>query len=233
MRGSGPRPDPLIGIVAPTYWEVVRFIRSENLKKVGPTSYLSEKIQLEIGGIGANNASRACEKIIRSSPSLILCVGFAGALREEIKAGDIVLDKDKSDPKILDRVREICVKRAFPCYVGQFWNSSTPLIRAEQKAEVSRKYISIAVEMEGDAVWRVARSREIPFCSIRAVSDTLTEDLPVVVTALGYRGEVGWKFWKKFLTSPWDWGKLFGLASNCGLAGRHLQTILSGFTAGI
>ncbi len=220
-----------IGIVSPTYWEVVRFIRKENLKKKGPTSYFinSDKvsIQLEISGIGAENAKRACEKLVSSNPSVILCVGFAGGLRSEINAGDIVLDTDKSEPKIFNIITSLSFKKGIPCYSGQFWNSLSPLLKREQKLEVSRSSSSLAVEMEGESVWGAAKSRGIPFVSIRAISDTLSEDLPMIVTALGDHGNIGWNFWKTFISRPWEWPSFFRLAANSHKAAQNLQIILS------
>ncbi len=220
-----------IVIISPTYWEVFRFIRSEKFKKEGPTSYSLRRnnffVQLEISGIGAENGRRACERLVQLNADLILCVGFAGGLKAEVKAGDIVLDGDKSDPKILSLVQILCGKRGFSCFAGKFWNSSAPLLRSGEKLGVSQKSSSLAVEMEGEAVWEFARSKGISFASVRSVSDTLMDDLPLAVTALGYQGKIGWNFWKIFVLRPWEWPAFFKLVFNSGIAGRNLQLILS------
>ena len=84
----------MIGILCPTYWEAARFIRREGLKRESLSTYTLNKkdrsLRLEISGIGPDSARKACEKLIAFNPSVLICCGFAGALRPRLRVGDLV-----------------------------------------------------------------------------------------------------------------------------------------------
>lgn len=103
-------------------------------------------------GPGARLVEKALEKKIEVDG--IVSTGFCGALDESLRVGDIVTGE-----------RILCVDRV--------------TVTAEEKRALREKTGGAAVEMESAAVAAKAAAWGVPFHSIRAVSDTAAEDLPL------------------------------------------------------
>jgi adenosylhomocysteine nucleosidase len=102
-------------------------------------------------GAGRAAVERALEKRIEVSG--IVSTGFCGALDPALRVGDIVEDGI------------VCSDRV--------------AVTASEKAALREKTGARAVDMESAAVAGRAREWGVPFRSIRAVSDTAREDLPL------------------------------------------------------
>ncbi len=222
----------MIGILSPTYWEVRSLIHSFSMRKEGTSTYRydnnSVKLLLEISGIGSENAERAGRFILSYRPNRVYCVGFAGALREGIKAGDLVLDNARSDPKLAEEVKKISETFKIPIHSGKFLTCPHPIMKKADKLKVSQSSSEIAVEMESEALSQICGENKIPFCSLRSVSDILEQDLPSIITALDSRGKIGFKFWQAFITHPEEWNQFFRLVRSSRSAERNLCKILGG-----
>jgi adenosylhomocysteine nucleosidase len=104
----------------------------------------------------ANGAGRAAvERALAKSMEVtgIVSTGFCGALDPSLKIGDIVEDG------------LVCADRV--------------AVTAAEKAALRAKTGASAVDMESAAVAEHARDAGLPFRSIRAVSDTANENLPL------------------------------------------------------
>lgn len=222
-----------IVIFAATYWEVRKFIHALKMKKRDLSTYeclhTNSPILLRLSGIGEENARTAAEKMLGYSPALILSTGFAGALRKEIEAGDLILDIEKSEPKISKKIVEISGKREMPLHQGAFYTSAQVLDTKEKKISVAEKTNAIAVEMESDAIFQLCRKKKIPFCSFRSVSDTLEQEIPQAASSFDSNSQARIKFLKTFLTRPSDWKKYPGFLSSLKKAEKSLTRMLLDF----
>ncbi|MDD5073417.1 MAG: hypothetical protein PHX64_06050 [Candidatus Omnitrophica bacterium] len=139
-------------------------------------------------GIGAEKAGEMAEDIIKDfKPDLIISAGFCGALVKDLKIGDVIVS-DLRDRKLF------CSPR--------------PLFTCEEKSAAFQREGAIIVDMESEAVSSAAKRHNIPFIAVKAVSDTLLDDLP-----------------RSFLQFLWP-PRLLRLKRNTDLASNNLAEFL-------
>jgi adenosylhomocysteine nucleosidase len=143
-------------------------------------------------GVGPRRSAAALEEALGAmQPSLILMIGYAGALDPHLKLGDLVavnralafsLDKDNPtwDRILLNGTFELADYEALSeagkssglsMYTGDTLTSSYVLGDPVHKRLLHEKFNASIVDMETAALARVATSRSIPFSCIRAISD--------------------------------------------------------------
>ena len=151
-----------IAVIFAFYWELrplarrlgINFFKSLRPVIAARGGYLV----LAKSGMGAERAGMVTEDIIRDfKPDLMISAGFCGALVKDLKIGDVVVS-DLQDRKLF------CSPR--------------PLFTCEEKAAASKREGAIIVDMESSAVSSAAKRHGVPFIAVKAVSDTLLDDLP-------------------------------------------------------
>lgn len=173
-------------------------------------------------GIGKKNAETVSrERILKCSPKLVLTCGFAGALNEELNLGDVIFTTE--DEILCNKLMAIGVKPA------KFCCSERIATTVREKAGLRQKSGADAVEMESDAIQSICRERGIPCATVRVISDTAGEDLPLDFNQLSKPdmnldyGKLAWAIAK----SP---GKIVGLLrlqKRCRFAAENLAEILA------
>ena len=126
-----------------------------------------------IGGIGASAASRAAEfAIAEARPELLVSAGFAGALRTELKAGEVV------------QVGEVVDAANGMRFLADHGNlvlvSSSGVVGTADKNRLAAEFGADIVDMEAAAVAQVAIKRGLSFAAIKAISDELEFTMPPV-----------------------------------------------------
>ncbi len=144
------------------YWELRPFAR-----RLGVTFFRSlskimtagdGNIILARSGIGKEKAERLTERIIIDfKPELVISAGFCGALVNDLRIGDVIIS-DLKDRKLF------CSPR--------------PLFTCEEKTAAFHREGAIVVDMESDGVAAAAKKFDAPFIAVKAVSDTLIDELP-------------------------------------------------------
>lgn len=149
-------------VIFALYWELRPLARRlgvnffESLSPVVSTE--GGDMVLARSGVGAERAERSAENIIKNfRPELIISAGFCGALVQDLKIGDVIVS-DLKDRKLF-------------C-------SPQPLFTCEEKTAAFQREGAIIVDMESDAVASAAKKYDIPFIAVKAVSDTLLDELP-------------------------------------------------------
>lgn len=131
-----------------------------------------------ITGMGRRNAStRFREALRRVSPQRVITCGFAGALNPDLKIGDVLFDQD-FDAGFDEALSRLGASR------GRFHCSARVAVSVAEKCELRRTTGADAVEMESSVIRTLCRERGIPSATIRAISDTANEDLPLDFNAL-------------------------------------------------
>ena len=126
-----------------------------------------------ITGMGRDNADHAIamagEQI---KPRLVLTCGFAGGLNPVLKSNEIVFSADEDSP--------LCdtLKKTGGTPVS-FFCARRVAITAEEKQRLWRGMGSDAVEMESESIREYCREHQIPSATVRVISDTALEDLPL------------------------------------------------------
>jgi adenosylhomocysteine nucleosidase len=130
-------------------------------------------IRRYITGMGRDNAENAIAAALEQiHPKLVLTCGFAGGLNPVLKSNEIVFSADDGSP-IYDTLKQA---GATPV---SFFCARRVAITSEEKQRLWRGMGSDAVEMESESIRDLCRERDIPSATVRVISDTAHEDLPL------------------------------------------------------
>jgi len=155
-------------------------------------------------------------------PDLVLTCGFAGGLNPALKLGDVVFQIGNQELEFENELvaagarpaKFICVDRIATTVAEK------QALRAETGADV--------VEMESAAIQVVCAERGIPCVTVRVISDTANEDLPLDFNALAKLdksldfGKLAWAIAK----SPGKIGALMQLQKKTSFAAKQLAAVL-------
>jgi adenosylhomocysteine nucleosidase len=131
------------------------------------------ELRVLVTGIGEDNALRTIRASLANQPArLVITSGFAGGLDPQLAAGTVIFEADSDfpwSPALLSAgarpVRFHCSKRV--------------IISPADKANLRRTTGADAVEMESKAIRTVCRQYGIPSATVRVISDSAHEDLPL------------------------------------------------------
>jgi adenosylhomocysteine nucleosidase len=197
-----------------------------------------------IVGIGRANAEKSVRRFLTGGasvpPSLVLTCGFAGGLNPELKLGDVVFEIGNRRDEFHESPSEFEVRDS--------WNSSLrgKLLAAgakpakihcadriattvAEKKKLRAETGADAVEMESGAIHAVCAEKNIPCVTVRVISDTADEDLPLDFNALA-KPDRSIDFGKLFLAiakSPGKIGALMALQKKTSFAAERLAAVLS------
>ena len=146
-------------------------------------------------GIGLDRAVAAGAVIERLQPAIVLHVGFVGALRAGLGAGDLLLVTGTSpghhepdaaalpeptpvQPGILEALRPPLARLPNRLAQGPLLTVDRFVHRAADKAALAAIGPYLACEMEASAVREAAGRAGARYAGVRAVSDSSDHDLP-------------------------------------------------------
>ena len=154
-------------------------------------------------------------------PELVLTCGFAGGLNPELKLGDVVFET--SDETLRAKLLGAGAKPA------KIFCADRIAITVAEKKKLRAETGADAVEMESAAIHAVCRERGIPCSTVRVISDTAGEDLPLDFNALS-KPDKNLDFGKLFLAiakSPGKIGALIQLQKKTKFAAEQLADVLA------
>jgi len=184
-------------------------------------------------GIGRENAARAIRTYLNSKasglPDLVLTCGFAGGLNPDLKIGDVVFDipaEKKSEPTYVGCYKKLVAAGARPV---KFFCADHIATTVGEKTKLRHETGADAVEMESAAIQAVCAEKNIPCVTVRVISDTAHEDLPLDFNLLAKPdksmdfGKLAWAIAR----SPGKIGALMALQKKTSLAAQRLAEVLS------
>jgi nucleoside phosphorylase len=171
---------------------------------------------------------------------LVLTCGFAGGLNPDLKPGDVVfeltdrrgeLHEPQTEKKIGDSqsspLREkLLAAGAKP---ARFFCTDRIATTVAEKKKMRAETGADAVEMESAAIHAVCREQGIPCATVRVISDTADEDLPLDFNALA-KPDISLDYGKLALAiakSPGAIGALLKLRKRTRFAAEQLADMLS------
>jgi adenosylhomocysteine nucleosidase len=172
------------------------------------------------GGMGFEAARRATEAIIALyQPSLVLSVGFAGALDEKLRVGDLLQPRYVVDARDGSRT---------DTGSGNGILVSSPAVACpEQKAKLAKSYGAQAVDMEAAAVAKGAEARGLRFAAVKAISDEVGFVMPPMDRFIAADGRFRARSFAFYAASrPFIWPDVLRLAQNSAKAARALSAML-------
>ena len=172
------------------------------------------------GGMGFEAARRATEAIVALyRPSIILSVGFAGALEKKLRVGDLIQPRyvvDARDGSRTDTGSGTGVLISSPAVAD-----------AEQKSKLAKSYGAQAVDMEAAAVAKGAEARGLRFAAIKAISDEVGFAMPPMDRFIAADGGFRARSFAFYAASrPFIWPDVLRLAQNSAKAARALSAML-------
>jgi adenosylhomocysteine nucleosidase len=158
----------------------------------------NSEISILLTGIGRRNAEKSVREFLAvNSPTLVLTCGFAGALNPELKIGDVVFEisntfssrsrvdetqiKNQSETPHVVSYNELLAAGAKP---AKFACADRIATTAAEKKKLRDATGADAVEMESATICALCDEKKIPSATMRVISDTAQEDLPLDFNAL-------------------------------------------------
>ena len=176
----------------------------------------------------------------------MLTCGFAGGLNPDLKLGDVVFeltDPEERVPRALKLKRKLQTRQssslrekllAAGAKPAKFFCADRIATTVAEKKKLRAETGADAVEMESAAIHAVCRERGIPCATVRVISDTANEDLPLDFNALAKPdknldyGKLAWAIAK----SPGKIGALLKLQKQTRFAAERLAEVLAKIESG-
>lgn len=174
------------------------------------------------GGMGAAAAMRAFARAREvCEPVRLISAGWAGALREDVAAGTVIH---------ASMVRDLRTGEMLPSDgSGGLLLTAARVASREEKARLAGTYAgSVAVDMEAATLARLAGAHDLHFKAIKAISDTLGEDLPDMNPYLRENGTFATgRFAARMTLQPHYWKPLLQFGKQASLAADRLCAALA------
>ena len=183
-------------------------------------------VSVLVTGMGAANVHRLLPTVLdRERPDAVFTCGFAGALDPALPIGSVLGDTNDTQLTSLLEEADVLLRR-FHC-------ADHVAVTAAEKRDLRSKTLCDAVEMESGVIHDLCRQRALPCATVRAISDTANDDLPLDfnqlvderqrLSALRLAGAI--------LRRPWAIPGLMRLGRHSGLAAHNLAHSLARITA--
>ena len=192
-------------------------------------------VSILITGIGRRNTERAVNEFLsggasvsanRPKPDLVLTCGFAGGLDPELKTGDVIFELGTLNPELGTRLRAAGAKPV------KFFCADRIATTVAEKKKLRDETGADAVEMESAVIHEICRQHDIPCVTVRVISDTANEDLPLDFNQLSKPdqsldfGKLAWAIAK----SPGKIPALMALGKKTNFAAKRLAEVLEKIT---
>jgi adenosylhomocysteine nucleosidase len=172
-------------------------------------------------GIGKTNAEEIARKFLTGpKPNYVLTCGFAGGLNPKLQLGEVVFETP--DENLRTKLVAAGAKPA------KFFCADRIATTVAEKTRLRYETGADAVEMESKVIQAVCRERGIPCATVRVISDTADEDLPLDFNKLS-KSDLSLDYAELTLAvakSPGKIPALLRLQKNCKFAAEQLAEVL-------
>lgn len=204
-----------------------------------PGKWQGKDIVLVRTGVGKQRAAEATLKTIdQFSPDRLLSIGYAGGLVPQLEVSDLIVaeqivDVETSaqfspDQQWLQQAQEVSTPENYKVISGKLVTADKVIHSPQDKKEFGERSSAQAVEMETSAIAKVAIEKKLPFLSVRAISDSVEQEILDSSSFLGSDGEIsklkaGWYV----LTHPGSIASALSLRSQTQRATRTMTEFVS------
>jgi 5'-methylthioadenosine/S-adenosylhomocysteine nucleosidase len=203
--------------------------------------YRNKAVLLVQTGIGKERAEAATRFILEHYPvTALVSLGFAGALTEELKVGDIILcstlccanglskgNPCSSDARLVSLSLQALGDAAIGLCQGRSATVAQLVSSPEAKLALAKAFHADIVDMESYWIGKIASASQVPFLAVRAISDTVQDSLLPFDQIMDFDGK--WR-WQRatiyFLSRPQNLPKLFTLYRNARRARKSLTAFI-------
>jgi len=149
-------------------------------------------------GIAKVNAALCTQVMIDNfKPDCIINTGIAGGMNSDVKVCDIVVSNEvlphdldlhflkdyppycgifKADEKLMSTAEQVCSEFGVKSFRGRIVSGEAFVTSTALKNEIVSKFNPYAVDMESAAVGHCAFLNEMPFVSVRCISDNADDE---------------------------------------------------------
>lgn len=187
-------------------------------------------------GVGDTAAGRRrLEDVLEGdAPRLVISAGYAGALRPDIRVGDLVLGENFSDAGLVAAARGLLAGE--PCHVGGLTTQRVVAEAAAAKSALHAATGALAVDMETAWIAEACGRAGVPMLALRVVSDAAGQSFPVpnavLFDVVRQRPRyVALPVW--LMLHPWRIAPFVGFVRGLGPARRRLGRALACLLAGL
>ena len=175
---------------------------SEIVKKAGCSYYVNELETVTVihvcSGIAKVNVAVCAQAAIDAfQPDAVINAGIAGGMQQAVKVCDIVISNEvlphdldlhflkdyppycgiyPSDPHLMQLAAQVCEKQGVTHHLGRIVSGEAFISDNAVKAEICSKLHPFAVDMESSAVGHCAYLNQVPYVSIRCISDNADDE---------------------------------------------------------
>lgn len=141
-------------------------------------------VAVAIGGHGQDRARRAAEALIAGHrPKWVISAGFAGGLQLGLDRGDIVLADgiagEHGERMSIDLHLSAGERQSIKgLHIGRLLTVDRIIHKSLEKQALGQQFAAVAVDMESLAVAKVCQQEKQRFLAIRAITDTVEDELP-------------------------------------------------------
>ena len=198
------------------------------------------KVLLVLTGMGKDRAEIAAEWVLSNFPvSTLVSSGFGGSLNDKTRVGDIAVylklscsesglgstgESLFSDVGLAETATKKVGGNGFHVLPVHGVTISNVCVTPESKAKLGQTLAADVVDMESYWIGQKAAARKLPFITVRAIFDSLQDDLSLLVLLTG-KGKalpaMGY-----LIGHPGQWTKAASYAANSRKAGRNLAVFL-------
>jgi adenosylhomocysteine nucleosidase len=197
-------------------------------------------VAIIVTGVGRKNAEKSLREFLAThSPELVLTCGFTGGLNPDLKLGDVIFEltdrrgelheplteKGIGDSQSSSLREKLLAAGAKP---AKLFCADRIATTVAEKKKLRAETGADAVEMESEAIHAICRERGIPCATVRVISDTANEDLPLDFNQLSKPdmnldyGKLAWAIAR----APGKIGALLKLQKQTRFAAEQLADIL-------
>jgi adenosylhomocysteine nucleosidase len=141
-----------------------------------PESLRSREVEVMHTGVGEKLCRERLRKFLEDQTfDLLISSGFAGALTDELRVGDLLLAKNISTielNKSRSSFSELRIRTAYLITLPHLVDST------EERNRIARRSGAAAVDMETEFIARLCAEHGIPLLSLRIITDTSRQPFP-------------------------------------------------------
>jgi nucleoside phosphorylase len=127
-------------------------------------------------GVGEKACRQRVEKFLQDQQfDLLISTGFAGALNDQLKVGDLLLAKNFSTVDLHERRSFFS---SFPIHAADLLTVAGLIDSSEERNKIARTSGAAAVDMETEFIARACAEHGISLLSLRVITDTPRKPFP-------------------------------------------------------
>ena len=105
----------------------------------------------------------------------LISAGFAGALNDQLRVGDLLLAKNFSTVELSGTPNSLAT---FPIHIANLLTVPSMIDSSEERNRIAQTTGAVAVDMETEFIARSCAEHGVPLLSLRVISDTPGQPLP-------------------------------------------------------